>query len=109
MQQVGKEQLRAVAARMVTDGLRRAEALSGEAWQEKRLAAMMKGPDSMALHGTADGKLKKAARIRHMCVLIGAAHGIGPKKIGRERQLPAIGMGVQVENTQNNRRIIHEG
>ncbi|MBI4928163.1 MAG: hypothetical protein HY835_10385 [Anaerolineae bacterium] len=107
--QVGKDQLRAVAVRMVTDGLRRAEALSGEAWQDKRMAVMMAGPEALALHGAADGKLKKAARIRHMCVLIGAAHGIGPKKIGREQQLPADRMGVQVGRTRNNRRVIHEG
>jgi hypothetical protein len=107
--QVGKEQLKAAAVRMITDGLRRAEALSGEAWQDKRLAAMMKGADALALKVSADGKLQKADRIRRMCLLVGAANGVGPKKIGRERQLPAVRMGVQAGRTRNNRRIVHEG
>jgi len=109
MQQVGKEQLRAVAARMVTDGLRRAEALTGEGWQDKRLAAMMKGHDALALHAVADGKFQKAARIRRMCMLIGTTHGIGPKKIGRRLPPAAVEKNVQEGRTRNDRRIVHEG
>jgi hypothetical protein len=78
-----KEMLRSLAARMVTDGLRRAEVMSGEAWRQRRLADLMPDPERNAAKLAADEMLQKAARIRQIAGRLAAAHDIGPKGNGR--------------------------
>jgi hypothetical protein len=78
-----KEMLRSLAARMVTDGLRRAEVMSGEAWRQRRLADLMPDPERNAAKLAADEMLQKAARIRQITGRLAAAHDIGPKRNGR--------------------------
>jgi hypothetical protein len=78
-----KEMLRSLAARMVTDGLRRAEVMSGEAWRQRRLADLMPDPERLATKLAADEMLQRAARIRQIAGRLAAAHDIGPKRTGR--------------------------
>ena len=78
-----KEMLKSLAARMVTDGLRRAEVMSGEAWRQRRLADLMPDPERNAAKLAADEMLQKAARIRQIAGRLAAAHDIGPKRTGR--------------------------
>ena len=78
-----KEMIRRLATRLVFQGLRRAEAMSGEAWRERRLAELLPTPDKEALKMSATAKFQKAARIRQLCGRLAAAHDIGPKRTGR--------------------------
>jgi hypothetical protein len=78
-----KEMLKGLAARMVADGLRRAEVMSGEAWRQKRLADLMPDPERNAAKLAAEEMLQRAARIRQLVGRLAAAHDIGPKRTGR--------------------------
>lgn len=78
-----KEMLKRLAARLVAQGLRRAEALSGEAWRQRRLAELMPAEERKAAKMAAHEMLQKAARMRQIAGRLAAAHGIGPKGNGR--------------------------
>lgn len=78
-----KEMIKRLAARLVAQGLRRAEGLSGQAFRERRLAELLPAPDQQVLKMAAAAKFQKAARIRQLCGRLAAAHNIGPKRTGR--------------------------
>jgi hypothetical protein len=78
-----KEMLKRLAARLVAQGLRRAEGLSGEAWRQMRLAELLPAAERKAAKLEANDKLQRAARMRQLAGRLAAAHGIGPKRNGR--------------------------
>jgi hypothetical protein len=94
--------LKMVAARIVLDGLRRAEVLCGEAWRQQRMADSMPEPDRSLERLSAAAKFGKAARIRHVCVMIGTAHNVGPKK---NRPRVAAPTGPDEKNAMVKRRL----
>lgn len=80
------ERLKRLAARLITEGLRRSAAIKEEGVRERRLADLMPKADREALRISAAGKIQRAARIRQLCGRLAAAHGIGPKRTGRGLQ-----------------------
>ncbi len=99
-----KDVLKRVAARCVAQGLKRAAALSGDAWRDRRLSEMMPNPDRQALRISAANKFQKAERIRQLCGRLAAAHGICPKRIRPRMAAPT---GNEKKATMMERRVTH--
>ena len=78
-----KEQLRNLAAKLVADGLKRAAVISGQAWQERRMAELLPRPEAADLRYSATAKFLKASRLRQLCGRLAAAHGISQKETGQ--------------------------
>jgi len=68
--------LRRMAWRMVRDGIRRVDDLRESAWQDLRIAQMLNRPDADCLRHEASSKLKRAARLRRMCLVVADQHGL---------------------------------